>query len=265
MSTRRADSFSFAYYVSVLTALAAALSLAPVTATAQDAAALTFCVGAASLPMSSEVGSPPGYDVEIARAIADDIGRQAHFTWLDPGEDFEQAVRDGRCNAALGVIVNPGPMAIPPDLAGLTLTTPYYQAGFVLVRHPDAPPLRTLEEASDVPIGVEAESIANFRLRQSGRKVHVFFDYEAVIREVEEGHTTYGYIWGPVAAWVLRGRVDVVIAPEFESSDRWNFALAVRKSDDQLLRALNESIRKLTEEGFIPEIFRPYRIPYVRP
>jgi polar amino acid transport system substrate-binding protein len=249
----------------LVTALAAGLSFAPVTASAQHTAEVTFCTAAARLPMSTRLGSPPGYDVEIARAIADDMAAQARFLWLEPGEDFEQAVRDGRCDAALGVIVNPGPMAIPPDLAGLALTIPYYQAGFVLVRRPDAPPLRTLEEAGDTPIGVEAESIANFMLRQSGRKVHVFFDYEAVIREVAGGHTTYGYVWGPVTAWVLHGREDVVIAPEFESSDRWNFALAVRESDDQLLRALNESIRNLTEEGSISEIFRLYHIPHMRP
>jgi ABC-type amino acid transport substrate-binding protein len=261
-SIRRANSLAF--YACMLSALTAAVSLAPATASAQ-AAAVTFCADAARLPMSSEVDSPPGYNVDIARAIAEILGRQARFTWLEPGEDSEQAVRDERCDAALDVIANPGPLAIPPDLAGLLLTTPYYQAGFVLVRRPDAPPLRTLEEAGDTPIGVEAESIANFSLRQSGRKVHIFYDYEAVIREVAGSRTTYGYVWGPVAAWVLRRREDVMIAPEFESADRWNFALAVRESHDQLLRALNESIHKLTEEGSISEIFQTYRMPYTRP
>jgi polar amino acid transport system substrate-binding protein len=249
----------------LVVALAAGFYLAPVTVSAQDIAEVTFCTATARMPMSSKLGSPPGYDVEIARAIADDMTAQARFLWLEPGEESENALRDGRCDAALGVIVDSGPMAIPPDLAGLALTMPYHQAGFVLVRRPDAPPLRTLEEAGDTSIGVEAESIANFMLRQSGRKVHVFFDYEAVIREVAEGRTTYGYVWGPVAAWVLRRREDVVIAPEFESSERWSFALAVRESDDQLLRVLNESIRNLTEEGSISEIFRLYHIPYMRP
>lgn len=242
----------------LLTAIAA-LVLLP-TSSAQDA--VTFCASAASLPMSAEYGAPRGYEVEIARALAERLGAEARFTWLGSEEAFEEAVRAGRCDAALGVIVDPGPMADPPDLTGLALTRPYYQTGYLLVRRPEAPPVRSFDEVPDTRIGVEGESVVTYTLRQRGQPVHVLFDRDAVIEAVADGRAVYGYLWGPVTAWSLRERDDVVVAAEFESPDRWHFALAVPAGDTALRTELDAAIAALDADGTLERLITGYGLPY---
>lgn len=244
--------------IRLLTAIAA-LVLVP-TSSAQNA--VTFCASAASLPMSAEYGSPQGYEVEIARALAERLGAEARFTWLGSEEAFEEAVREGRCDAALGVIVDPGPMADPPNLAGLALTRPYYQTGYLLVRRRDAPPLPSFEDAGDTRIGVEGESVVTYTLRQRGQPVHVLFDRDAVIEAVATGRARYGYLWGPVTAWSLRDREDVVVAPEFESPDRWAFALAVPAESTALRADLDHALAALEADGTLERLITGYGLPY---
>jgi polar amino acid transport system substrate-binding protein len=242
--------------------------LAAVAAVAGPAAAVlgqavpdrvTFCLADQSLPMSTNLGPTPGYDVEIADALAAAMGVERRYTWLEPGhDDFEDAVRERRCDAALGVITDAGPMAEAPDLRGLALTGPYYETGYVLLRRRDAAPLARLGDAGDTRIAVEGESVVTFTLRQSGRRVHVLDDYEGVIRAVAEGRAKYGYLWGPVAAWTLRTRDDVLIAPEFRSDDRWPFAVAVRAEDAELRARLEAAIARLRSDGTIAEILDAY-------
>lgn len=228
---------------------------------AREAAPIVFCAGAANMPMS-QAGSPPGFDVEIAEAIAAELGRAARFEWLGPESDgVDHAVRQGRCDVALGVLATAGLMVGQPVLDGLALTRPYYRAGYRIVRRPDADPLPTLEHAGDEWIAVEGESVATFTLRQRGRRVYVLFDHAAVLEAVADGRVRYGYLWGPLAAWRALDRDDVVLAREFEPVDRWSFALAVRDDDRALRRTLDRAIARLCANGTIDRILGRYGLP----
>jgi polar amino acid transport system substrate-binding protein len=248
-----------------LGAAAVALLVAAAAAEAQAPRALTFCVGLDNLPLA-EVMPPSGIEVEFARALAGRLGAEARFEWIDPLEDIvEQAVLEGRCDAALGAIVEPGAMAGARPVTGVTLTEPYYDAGYLLIRGPDARPARALEELREIRIAVEGESLVTYTLRQQGHKVHVLRDYQGVIDAVAEGRAEYGYLWGPLAAWVTRDRSDVVLAKEFQPPELWSFAMAVRQDDPPLRRALNGSIRELVANGAVAEIFAKYGVPYLPP
>lgn len=63
-----------------------------------EAAPIVFCAGAANMPMS-QAGSPPGFDVEIAEAIAAELGRAARFEWLGPRSPMASITRSDRAAA----------------------------------------------------------------------------------------------------------------------------------------------------------------------
>ncbi len=256
------------------TTAAAALSLAAAVARAQapmeapmaaaaraPAKALTFCAGADNLPMSQE-GAPAGVEVELARALAARLGMESRFVWLDAHADsFEQAVLAGRCDAALGAVVEPGGMPGARPLAGVALTAPFYGVAYQLVRRADAAPVRRLAELGETRVAVEGESIVTYTLRQRGRPVHVLRTADAVIAALADGRARYGYLWGPVAAWLLRDRRDVVVDTAFVAADRWNFAMAMRERDYELRQALNDAGQQLTSDGTLDRILAAYRIP----
>jgi ABC-type amino acid transport substrate-binding protein len=242
----------------------AAVSVWPETAGAQDPSPLRFCAGEHNLPLSA-AAPPRGVEVSFARALAGRLGRTAAFHWMGVEEDAGQAVLDGHCELALGAVVDDGSLADARLRSGLALSEPYYAAGYVLVRRADATPVRRLSELREVRVGVESESVAIFSLKLRGHHVHVLPDHAAVIRAIATGNVAYGYVWGPLAAWSLRARTDILIEDAFEVEERWGFALAIDSTDTALLGRVNREIRRMRNGGIIGEIFSEYGIPYLAP
>ncbi|MDQ3523016.1 MAG: transporter substrate-binding domain-containing protein [Gemmatimonadota bacterium] len=246
-------------------AVAATLLVTAAAADAQAPDALTFCMWVDNRPMSDASG-PSGVEVDLARALAKQLGREARFEWLDPHNDFtEKAVLDGRCDAALGAIVEPGGMAGAQPVTGVTLTEPYYSAGYLLVRRPGARAVGTLEGLRGTRIALEGESLVTYTLRQQGHQVYVLRDYQSVIDAVANGRAEYGYLWGPLAASLTRERSDVVVEKEFQPTELWSFAMAVREADTELRQALNRGVREMVEGGSLTGIFSKYHVPYYAP
>ena len=234
----------------ILGAASAVALLTCADLSAQVGQPLAFCLASDNLPFSS-AEADRGIEVEIARAISERLGREALFVWRDAhGEESpEEALQGGRCDVAAGAIVDPGQMAEGRRVPGLALTDPYYSAGYLLIHRQGVPSAGTLTDLGDVRIGVEMISIPVYTLKLRGHKVYAMHDHNKVIEAVADGRIDYGYIWGPLAAWLLRNRDDVVLAETFKPVDRWNFALAVRQEDEPLRQALNRGIRELVEGG----------------
>lgn len=239
-------------FLSVISAFCA------VNLSAQVPEKLKFCAGADNMPLSDN-NPPSGFEVEFAKAIAKRIGAEAEFVWLSShAESFEQAVLDGRCVAALGAIMEADPMAGSRALPGVVLTKPYYGAGYILIRRSDAPSINSLDDLGENRVAIEAESIVAYTLRQRGHKVHLLKDSEAVIKAVADGKERYGYLWGPIAGWNLRGRKDVVVETNFDSPDQWLFAMAVREKNAELLKKLNKAVRALSKSKTTARLMSAY-------
>lgn len=244
----------------------AGATLCPATpVAAQGPGKLTFCVAAAGPPTSS-AGIPSNVEIEVAGALAAEIGATARFVRLDPHDvDPEQAVRAGRCQAALGIIDDPSLATRDRLPSGIGLTDPYYAAGYVLVGRADVKPVRTLGQLGAARIGVEKESIAAYVLRQRGNRVHVLPDAPAVVRAVAERRLDYGYLWGPLAAGHLRARNAVIPIRQFVPADRWNVAIAVRSEAGDLRHGLNQAIHRLLNDGAVARILAAGDIPFLAP
>lgn len=229
------------------------------------AAPLRFCLQSVNLPMAMP-NPDRGIEVDLARAVAERLGRRAAFVWRAPGaESPDRAVLDGECDLAPGAVTDPAPLARGGAVPGIALTRPYASAGYLLLRHPDAAPVRTLSAIGDVRIGVEIESVPIYTLKQRGHKVYAVDDYDAVIRAVVDGRAPYGYLWGPLAAWLVREREDVLLVPEFEVVDRWNLAFALRDEDVQLRATVDEALGSILATGAAARIFEKYGVPYLEP
>jgi polar amino acid transport system substrate-binding protein len=248
----------------IVACLAGSLSLASAIH-AQESTPLRFCLESVNLPMAMP-HPDRGIEVEIARAVAKQLGREAVFVWRTPGaETADRAVIAQECDVAPGAVTDPAPLARGAARPGIALTRPYATTGYLLIRRADAAPVRRMAELGDVRIAVETESVAIYTLKQRGHRVHALDDYDAVIRAVADGRVSYGYLWGPLAAWLIRDRDDLLLVEDFESEDRWNFSLAVRAEDTALRRDLDEALLRMLETGAVADIFGKYGVPYVRP
>ena len=156
-------------------------------------------------------------------------------------------------------------MAGTRALSGVALTRPYLSTGYVLLRRADARPARDLAELGRERIVVEKMSIPVFTLRQRGHEVHVVDDSEAVVATLARNRAAYGYLWAPMAAWLLGDRRDVILADEFVPADAWDFAVALRAGDAELRAALDAAVGRSIDDGTVAGVFARHGVPYRRP
>lgn len=235
-------------------------AVAPPRVMAQPKPSFAFCVARDNLPMSGTEGTR-GIDVDVAGAAAARMGATPSFVWLDAhGDSFEQAVADRRCDAAMGAIIDPGAMAGARQIDGVIVTGPYMSAGYRLIARRGVAVPATLDALGpDDRIALEGESIGAFTVRQAGHPVYVLKNASAVIDAVATGKAPYGYLWGPLASWMLRTRSDVAVAARFRSTERWGFGMAVRAMDPRR-DSLDAAIRALADDGTLTRILAVYGV-----
>lgn len=244
----------------LFTSLAALLFFAG-AASAQ--APLRYCVETVAMPMSTP-HPERGIHVDLARALEAELGREFELVWLPPGERYlPEAVLEGTCDIAPGVVAHPGQLARGGVPEGVVVTRPYAALGYLLVSAAGARPVRTLQEVDTARIGVETESVPIYLLKQRGFRTFVVDDYDAVIRAVAGGRVSYGYIWGPLAAWHSRDNRRVDLVQGFQSDDVWDVSLAV--TDAGLRAELDRALERLGRKGEVEEIFARYGVPFLRP
>lgn len=226
-------------------------------ATSHAAEPLRLCVATDNLPMSDDA-PPRGMEVKFGRELAERMGRTLELVWHSPGAGAaDRALLTRQCNAALGAVASGDALTQAQPIPGITLTRPYYTAGYMLVRRVQTPPVRQLADLDEERIAVEMVSIPMYTLKQRGLRVFAVDDHAAVIDAVADGRANYGYLWGPIAEWDLRDRDDVVIERQFKPEERWDFAMAVRADDQRLKEEIDSALVALDRSGELAKLFVP--------
>ena len=127
----------------------------------------------ANLPYSSAKKEQPGFDMELARALAERLHVKLRVEWLDvQHETAVGKLLEHQCDLVFGEAVAANVVADDEELAGkLLYSRPYYRTGYVLVERKNGPHVQSLAElkgAKSQRLGTEAGSVADYSLRQRG-------------------------------------------------------------------------------------------------
>jgi len=222
----------------------------------------------ANLPYSSAKGDRPGFDVELARALADELGVKLRIDWIDIHRKTAVGqLLDGQCDLAFGAAVEPRAVDDEEELAEKVIySRPYYGTGYFLVKRkggPSAKSLADLEGEASRRLGAEAGSVADYVLRQQGLLRRLFRTQLSALKSLSDGGIDYAYLWGNVG-WTLHAspEFEVEIAPGYVPEHHWNIAIAMRKGDDELKTHVDEAIKKLIDENVVSRALESYHVPY---
>jgi ABC-type amino acid transport substrate-binding protein len=234
----------------------------------RDRGEVVAAMDPANLPYSSAKGDRPGFDVEIARALAKEMGVQLRIEWLDVrSETAVGKLVQGECDLALGAAVEPNAVEDDEELAGKVIySRPYYGTGYLLVQRKNGPHVRSLADIKGEKsrrLGAEAGSIADYRLRQRGYLRRLFRNQLATLKSLNDGDIDYGYLWANVG-WTLHSSPDMAleIAADYVPEDHWNIAIALRHGDEELKKHVDTAIEKLVKDGTVSRTLKRYHTPY---
>jgi ABC-type amino acid transport substrate-binding protein len=234
----------------------------------QDRGEVVAAMDPANLPYSSAKGDRPGFDVEIARALAREMGVKLRIEWLDVRRETAVGkLLQGECDLALGAAVEPNAVEDEEELAGKVIySRPYYGTGYFLVQRKNGPHVRALRDIKGEKsrrLGTEAGSIADYRLRQAGYLRRLYRNQLAVLKSLNDGEIDHAYLWANVG-WTLHTTPDFAleIAADYVPEDHWNIAVALRHGDEELRKHVDAALDKLVKDETVSRALARYHVPY---
>jgi polar amino acid transport system substrate-binding protein len=232
---------------------------------------LRVALDPANLPYSSAKVDRPGFEVELARALAKEMGLKLRLDWLDiHGETAMGKLLSNESDLTIGMPIDPNAVEDDDELAERVIySRPYYGTGYFLVVRQKGPQVKSLAELKGEKsrrLGTEAGSVADYRLRQRGYLRSLYRNQLAVLKALDDGAIDYAYLWGNVG-WLLHATPEfkLTIVPGYVPEDHWDVAVAMRKGDVELKRRVDVAIEKLIKDETVAGALKRYHVPYFKP
>ena len=227
----------------------------------RDRGVLSLCAHANALPFASKTQEPPGFQIELARALARELGVALQVEWVVSGIQFRVA----DCDIVLDTI------AVPEAQAErrLELSKPYQRSGVGLAVRPGAVSIGKFEDMIGRRVAVQSRSLAGMLLGQRGVRLASFGYEEEMIEAVLKGEVDAAAV-SPASAGYFNFRhpespVRFVHTYDSEPELRWNLAVGLRRADAPFREAIDAAIDRLVADGTVQKIYAHYGVEYRPP
>jgi len=223
---------------------------------------ISVCASPNALPFASEKGDAPGFQIEIARALAKQMGLNLRVDWIVPR--YRASLVD--CDMMMDTVVRKD-VERPP---GLKVTIPYQTSGVALVFGPGKRTVATYQELpAGMKVGVMMSSLASLIVSKTPATMVPFGFEDDLVKAIADGEVDVGALSPATAGYHNMknpGRqVNVVHAEDAEPDLKWTVAVGLRRADDALLEAVNDALGALMRDDVIAGIYRKYAVDYRRP
>jgi ABC-type amino acid transport substrate-binding protein len=222
---------------------------------------ISVCANPNALPFASDKPETPGFQIEIARALAQQLGFKLRVEWIIPR--YRASLVD--CDMMMDAVVRPD-----IQVRGLTLSVPYQTSGVALAFAPGKPTVASYRElAAGTRVGVMMNSLASLIVSKTPATMVPFGFEDDLVAAIASGEIDVGAITPATAGYHnLRnpGRpVKVVHAEDSEPELKWQVAIGLRRADDALLAAVNGALGTLLRDGAIGAIYKRYAVDHRQP
>lgn len=231
---------------------AAARSLELIRATG----ALHLCAHPNSLPYASKAGNPPGFQIELGKALAEELGVSLVAEWIVvPSQAFR-----ADCDIILDAIADPEAQAD----TGLRISKPYYRSGVGLAV-PRGSAITSFASLNDrTKVGVQVGSVAAMLFNQQHVRTSTFGFEEDMLAALAAGEIDAAAVT-PLSAGYYNlthpSEGFTILPPDETTHDLvWNAAVGIRKPDERLLAAIDTAIDRLRAGGTVETIYAKYGI-----
>lgn len=229
-----------------------------------------ICAEPDNLPMSQQ-SSRSGFEIEIARLLAKDMGQELQVKWVAQRDHsfFRQTIGTGACDAIMG---------IPSGFSKLTTTKPVYRTGFFFVTRPEdnlAPKSFDDENLRKLKIGVPVTGLGDtppalaLTRRGLGENLRPYSIYEPqkLISAVVKKDVDMAILWGAFAGWFSSNEKPPLTITQTPVKDNvmplaFDISIGVRKGNTALAELLNLALDH--QQAGITAILNHWHVPVVK-
>lgn len=223
---------------------------------------ISACAHPNALPFASRNGEPPGFQIEIARAVARSLGVSLEIAWVVTPIQYRAA----ECDIILDTIVDEQVQAE----GRVRVSKPYHRSGVALALPVSADAIHSFRDLDLAKrIGVQVGSLAQMILGGRGHTTTPF-GFEDEMMDALAAGALDGAAVSPATIGYFNlthpGKtVRLVHAYDQEATLSWNVALGMRGSDEALREKIDAAVDQLLSDGTIRDIYARYGIEHRPP
>ncbi len=235
-----------------LTGLAAGRSLDAI----RSVGSIGLCAHPNSLPFASKTGEPPGFQIELGRALAQQLGISLKLDWIITMFQLRRA----DCDIVMDTIAD-------PEAQGetrLKISRPYYRTGVALAVPAGSNVTSFKDLNAHTKVGVQVGSIAAMVLSQRHVATSTFGFEEDSLAALANHEIDAAAVTPTAAGYFNLAHTDnpvrILGLDESEPNLTWNVAVGMVRPDDGLRDAINEALEQLRADGTVEKIYERYGI-----
>lgn len=221
-----------------------------------DEGTLSVCSDIPYAPFEfEEDGEITGFDIELMRAIADELGLELEVNAIgfDPIQSGT-ALNSDQCDVAASA------MTITEEReANLDFTEPYYDAEQSLLTATDAD-ITSIEDLSGQTVGVQSATTGETYTRENApddAEITAFENPGDLLTAMQAGQVDAVLQDLPVNAEFARDNEGFDIVETYDTGEQYGFAVA-EEGSDALLQAINDALQSVRDSGTYDELFQTY-------
>lgn len=201
-----------------------------------------------------EIGQPPdisGFDIDLIRAVAEEIGLEAEFTDTSFDTIFRDTANGQFDVAAAASTITPAREKV------VTFSDPYYESQQALVVA-EGSDIASVDDLSGAVVGAQdattGETYANDETDAS--EVRGFPEGPDAIAAVATGQVDAAIIDQPAAVEAVDKQGGIEIVEEIPTEEFYGFAMP--KDNTALHDAVNEALATLADNGTLADLYQEY-------
>lgn len=235
---------------------------------------LTACADPYEFPHAQQNTDPPGFDVEILRAVAKRAEMRLDLVWVNTASRggtsraFRQSILARKCDVFLGMSDSGDDDML---MNKLVFTRPYLGMGYVLVTQGKAAGMTSLEELknANIKVGVSMSTPMDDYLFMNKIPRDLQMGTKRILDAMMKGDIEASMLFSTTLGTVKQDypKAAFKLVPGFVPMEglRYNASWVVRKEDKSLLAFINEGLGELLDNGKIKEIIERYGVPFFPP
>jgi polar amino acid transport system substrate-binding protein len=222
---------------------------------------IKLCADADFLPHSHSGMNPPGFDVEVAQAVAKQLDLELSMHWVITLKGF-RALRnlyDRECDFFMGL---PRDESFLEEAFRLDVTAPYYNGGFARLVRSDAKSTN-LADYKSAGVGVQMATVPDFRLFGRGIERKLYRNVDAVFAALVAKEIEIAVVPALEAAWLVHTNREagLKILDTTDAEFLYPMGFGVRKKEQDVKAALESAIASLREDGTLERLREKYGVP----
>lgn len=213
------------------------------------------CAHPNSLPFASKTANPPGFQIEVGRALAKQLGVSLTPDWVLISYQVPRAA----CDILLDMVDEPSAMDF-----GIKLTKPYYRSGVGLAV-PKGSRIASFHDLNaHTKVGVLVGSIAAMTLGKQHIGISIFGFEDDMLAALAAHEIDAAAVTPMSASYYIHQHPDAgfgFIPPDESQHDLvWNISVGMRRPDPALRAAIEDALAHMEADGTLKTIYAHYGI-----